>query len=128
MPLAKAGTRNRRLFERSFELRSERRLAATSSRGSAAEADMMAQPKHAPCRGGPERLSIDLVALAMEKVQWRAGGALAILCSDGRLSRAPGSAAAGAGPGLGQMALRPGPHPSRDWARHRAEVVAAVSH
>ena len=88
----------------------------------------MAQPKHAPCRGGPERLSIDLVALAMEKVQWRAGGALAILCSDGRLSRAPGSAAAGAGPGLGQMALRPGPHPSRDWARHRAEIFAAAAH
>ena len=52
----------------------------------------------------------------MEKVQWRAGGALAILCGDGRLSRAPGSAAAGAGPGLGQIALRPG--------REEAEILA----
>src|SRR5262249_57689176 len=51
MLLAKAGTRDRRLFERLFELRSSRRRAATWSSESAAEV-MMAQPNRL-CRGRP---------------------------------------------------------------------------
>src|SRR5262249_40401850 len=106
MLLAKAGTRDRRLFERLFELRSSRRLAATWSSESAAEV-MMAQPNRL-CRGRPGK-ALKFIGRAGNgkgsMARWRrAGGPQLALVGRRRAIRSPASPAAARAP---QAAMSP---------------------